>query len=354
MGRKQQRVRYQLDTGNIEKLAPSEIKAILRAADELIASGGRNMLVKILKGSKDKRLLELRLDECPSYGFYHCLTQEQISHRIDWMIIQDYIRIEYYGRLPMLVFSDKGWAIERETYAEELYQLFLHGAQEGDFHILSEMRDVSRPVVLDLLEKVRASRNEIFLPILAEWKKAEVRKVRQRIGNVEDTIKSHETGPVIVCQKAQKHDAQRIADLIQTTVQEIYPNYYDQDVADFFCFLHSRERIKADIEEENVWMLLCDGKLAGTGSVDQNHITRVYVLPDMHRQGLGSRIMAELEGRIKHDYDTAQLDASIPAERLCEKRGYKTVQEKRLSLGTIKFDYKVMEKRLTESSQNIQ
>jgi len=64
MSRKKQRVRYELDSGDIKSLTIEEIKGILRAADELIASGGRSMLAKILKGSKDKKVLEHRLDQC--------------------------------------------------------------------------------------------------------------------------------------------------------------------------------------------------------------------------------------------------------------------------------------------------
>ena len=41
------------------KLTASEIRAILRASDDIIAQGGRTLLAKILKGSKEKQLLEL-------------------------------------------------------------------------------------------------------------------------------------------------------------------------------------------------------------------------------------------------------------------------------------------------------
>lgn len=37
-----QRVRYELDTGEIKGLQPEEIRIILRAADELIATAGRS------------------------------------------------------------------------------------------------------------------------------------------------------------------------------------------------------------------------------------------------------------------------------------------------------------------------
>lgn len=82
------RIHYELETGEITSLKPEELRAILRAADELIATGGRGMLVKILKGSKDKKVLEYKLDQCPAYGYYHDLTMDEISRRVDFAIVK--------------------------------------------------------------------------------------------------------------------------------------------------------------------------------------------------------------------------------------------------------------------------
>lgn len=35
------------------------------------------------------------------------------------MIKKGYLEIEYRDRIPMLVFSEIGWEIERETYADK-------------------------------------------------------------------------------------------------------------------------------------------------------------------------------------------------------------------------------------------
>lgn len=80
----------------------------MRGADELIATGGRNLLAKILKGSKDKKLLHYGLDKSPVYGFYKELKIEDITARIDWLIKKGYLDIEYSGRLPVIVYTDRG------------------------------------------------------------------------------------------------------------------------------------------------------------------------------------------------------------------------------------------------------
>ena len=55
MSRKVRRVPVVLDAGEIRNLPLEDIRMILRGADELISTGGRSMLAKILKGSKDKK-----------------------------------------------------------------------------------------------------------------------------------------------------------------------------------------------------------------------------------------------------------------------------------------------------------
>ena len=191
MSRRKPRVQYTLDLGNIKKLSDEEIRAILRAADELIATGGRNMLVKILKGSKDKKVLDYGLQDCPAYGFYNELTMEKISYRVDWMIQKDYLRIDYNGRLPMLIFSEKGWEIERETFAEELFQRFCQDVEGKKAIVVFEMKDVNRPVVFEVLEKIRSTGDVDFIPLLEAWKAMEVHKVSERIGDVIKTLKMY-------------------------------------------------------------------------------------------------------------------------------------------------------------------
>jgi hypothetical protein len=49
MSRKVKRQKVSLDSGGVKDLSRQEIEMILRAADDLIMKGGRNMLVKTLK-----------------------------------------------------------------------------------------------------------------------------------------------------------------------------------------------------------------------------------------------------------------------------------------------------------------
>ena len=191
---KRQRIRYELNTGEITELQPEEIRVILRAADEMIVTAGRSMLVKVLKGSKDKKVLEYKLDECPSYGYYHDLTMEEIGKRVDYMIVKRYLRIEYSGRLPMLVFTDKGWEIECETYTSEWVCRFKEVVESKVLRLdmFEELKTVNRQVVFAMLDKIKEIGDKRYIPVLNTWQKGEVRKVRQKIEGVITVLENRE------------------------------------------------------------------------------------------------------------------------------------------------------------------
>ena len=188
MSKKVRRVPVVLDAGEIKDLPQEDIQMILRGADELISTGGRSMLAKMLKGSKDKKIFEYKLNECPAYGYYQDMKLDDISKCIDWMIKEDYLRIEYDYRLPLLVFSEKGWQIEKETFAQELYQRMCLDVEEKKARVIFEMKEVNRQVVMRVLDKIEKDGTEEFLPYLEAWKMLEVKKVAVRIAEVENKI----------------------------------------------------------------------------------------------------------------------------------------------------------------------
>ena len=189
MGRRVRRVGYTLDTKGLKPLPKEEIAAILRGADDLIMSGGRSLLVKVLKGSRAKKVLELGLDKSPVYGYHAPLTMDQILARVDWTIVNGYLDIEYDYRLPLLRYSHRGWEIERETYAGELLQEFdemlASGCEQFD---MSYLKDRARDMILLLLDKVEVTGDRKYVPILEAWAEIDYKKVRKRIQQVVDRL----------------------------------------------------------------------------------------------------------------------------------------------------------------------
>ena len=181
MGKKAKRVPVNLDAGDVAELQPDEISAILRAAD-------------ILKGSKEKRVLELGLDQCPSYGYYHDLKMDEIGQRVDWMIRKDYLRVEYDYRLPVIIYSPIGWEIEKRQCALELYQTICNAAKAGDEAIIEKLKEhTNRQVVLILLELIEERGDPSLIPFLERWREVEVKKLKSRIGGIIKAISERQT-----------------------------------------------------------------------------------------------------------------------------------------------------------------
>ena len=138
-----------------------------------------------------------------------------------------------------------------------------------------------------------------------------------------------------------------IYDVLHIAIKTIYPKYYPKEVVDFFCKHHSKEHILDGIASGNMGVLVNEDAIVGTGGFDSNHIAGVYVLPSYQKRGYGSYIMDCLENEIVQKYDTAVLDASLPAACLYEHRGYKTVGHGTYELeNDVKLVYEIMEKKL--------
>lgn len=141
--------------------------------------------------------------------------------------------------------------------------------------------------------------------------------------------------------------ADTIYHILHTTIRTVYPRYYPQEVVDFFCRHHSREHILDGIASGHMGVLTVGGLMVGTGCFYENHITGLYVLPAYQNQGGGSYIMERLEEELGKTYDTAVLDASLPAVCMYERRGYQTTGHGTLEVGNgVKLVYEIMEKTL--------
>ena len=147
---------FRLDCGDVEALSDDEVVAILRAADPIIATGGRTLLSKILKGSRDQKVLAHDLDGNPCYGAFSDKTLALITNMIDRCILDGYLTIRYEGRLPVLVYTDNGWDIEKRAYADELLSAFLSDASQGKDGFIERMQSVNPECVRIALGKLTA------------------------------------------------------------------------------------------------------------------------------------------------------------------------------------------------------
>jgi len=66
------------------------------------------MLAKILQGSREKKLLQQKLDLCPVYGYFKGMKLDHVLRKFDWMIDYDFLDIEYSRKWPMIFLQKAG------------------------------------------------------------------------------------------------------------------------------------------------------------------------------------------------------------------------------------------------------
>ena len=122
--------------------------------------------------------------------------------------------------------------------------------------------------------------------------------------------------------KANTSDFNTVKDITQTTIKAVYPRYYPQGAVELFVNHHSDENISSDISSGLIYLLNIDGRNVGTVTVKENHINRLFVLPDCQHKGYGRELMDFAENLVFQTYDTCELDSSLPAKKIYLKRGY--------------------------------
>ena len=139
-----------------------------------------------------------------------------------------------------------------------------------------------------------------------------------------------------------------IQSITTETIKEVYPHYYPKGAVDFFLKHHSDEHIRKDILDGRVFLIYsAEGNAAGTVTVKENEICRLFVLPSFQGQGFGRELLRFAEETILEQYGVITLDASLPAKTIYKKRGY--VETKSHSIQTQGGDflcYDVMQKTM--------
>lgn len=113
----------------------------------------------------------------------------------------------------------------------------------------------------------------------------------------------------------------------EITISEIYPHYYPNGAVKFFLEHHSETNIVNDIKLNQVFLCLdTEQNIVGTVTIRANEISRLFVLPRYQGNGYGTEMLDYAENIISNKYSNIMLDASMPAKKLYQKRGYKETE----------------------------
>lgn len=146
--------------------------------------------------------------------------------------------------------------------------------------------------------------------------------------------------------KADASHKNIVKDIVHETIDCIYPKYYPSGAVDFFKSHHRESHIAEDIKNENVYLLQIADGYVGTVTKKKNEICRLFVLPGYQHKGYGQQLLDFVEEKIQEEYEEIVIDASLPAKKIYQLRGYIETEYHQIECENgDKLCYDVMKKR---------
>ncbi len=166
-----------------EGLSQEEIEIILRGMRAVFGDAGRTSLARVLAGSKAKTVKE-EWRENPSYGAFLEKSQPEILEMIDWCLDEEYIRMEMQNGYPLLLFAERGLAIDVELAAQE----FLEEMRERGFFWTKEelLSVIPHRTMQRVLELMKEEGVENWRPVLDVWYERGTKKMKSWISAMEE------------------------------------------------------------------------------------------------------------------------------------------------------------------------
>lgn len=123
-------------------------------------------------------------------------------------------------------------------------------------------------------------------------------------------------------------DIEAVWSLVQRTIGTSYKPDYGPAEIQFFQDYHPREKILEDAASGHTLVAVRDGIICGTGTLNGEHLRRVFIDPACQGTGIGTLIADELEKRAREaGISRVDLSSALGARRFWEGRGYVITEE---------------------------
>ena len=133
---------------------------------------------------------------------------------------------------------------------------------------------------------------------------------------------------MIKIRKFEEKDAEEASNLIRKAILEVNSKDYPLDVIKNLYEFFSTEHLMEMAIRDEILLAVDNGKIRGTIRLKKNAIHTVFVDPDFHNQGIGSKLMNAAEQLAKeNNYSQVGLSSAINAIGFYEKLGYILTKE---------------------------
>ena len=131
----------------------------------------------------------------------------------------------------------------------------------------------------------------------------------------------------IVIRHATAEDAEAVHKIVLLALRQTNARDYPSSVIERLA-LTLPDKVASNLETWCAFVAVVNGRVVGTGSLDGQTVTSVYVDPDYQGRGIGTKLMDVVENAA-HDQlqRTLSLQSSVTAKSFYAKRGFKIVRE---------------------------
>lgn len=122
-------------------------------------------------------------------------------------------------------------------------------------------------------------------------------------------------------------DAGEVHDLIADCLVNVNSRYYGEEIINNLMDQYSEEHLIGCSRKRIMLVALGEKRILGTGSFGKDVITTLFVTPRLHRKGLGSALVKELEGTAKaQGHSFVRVFSSMNAVGFYREIGYSPVR----------------------------
>ena len=125
--------------------------------------------------------------------------------------------------------------------------------------------------------------------------------------------------------KAVPSDAGRIVELVEETIEAVYPGFYPRGIVDFFLDHHRSELVERDISKGIVYVSETDSGIIGTVTLNGDRMDRLFVVPSEQGKGYGKELILFSEGKIFSEYRQMFVESALPSVMMYNANGFRTV-----------------------------
>lgn len=127
---------------------------------------------------------------------------------------------------------------------------------------------------------------------------------------------------------AELADAETISHLIIQTLRETNANDYSSAIIDDVIKNFSPNQVASRINQRRVFVVVIEGCIIGTASLEGHVIRSVFILPNKQMANIGSQLVRHIE-KIAQEKNIPILTvpSSITAEGFYRKLGYKALRD---------------------------